>query len=306
MGTTGRTAMESTRVKKSGAKRLLQMLLWTGVAVASPGRVLAQTPLSQSDLYCAGFYTQRPIETGLLVQGSEDGSFKNEFATGDYVYLNKGKDAITAPGGQYAVLRPVKDINRKEAFAGQLKLLMGLGTLYAEVGRLEVAVLHEHSATAKILMACDSISAGDIAIPFNARNAPAYRSPHQTDRFAPSTGKATGMIAAAKEFDAWLGEGKVVYLNLGSAQGVQVGSYFHLVRSYLGGGNAQFANAGRSFPIEMNDTQMGRKLTPEEEATLPQEVLGEVMVLSVEEGSATGMITYSRTEIGVGDSVELE
>ncbi|MBI3933632.1 MAG: hypothetical protein HY316_03005 [Acidobacteria bacterium] len=282
------------------------MMLWTGLFWAGPSRLLAQSRLSQSDLYCAGFFTQRPIETGLFIQGSEDGGFKNEFATGDYVYLSKGRDAITGPGGQYTILRPVKDVNRKEAFAGQRAMLMGLGTLYTEIGRLEVAVLHERSATAKILMACDSITSGDILIPFSARNAPAYKTPHMTDRFAPSSGKATGLIAAAKEYDVWLGEGKIVYLNLGSSQGVQLGSYFHVIRGYLGGGNMEFASPSRQFPTDFNGTPMGRKLTPAEEATLPREVLGEVTILSVEEGSATGIITYSRSEIAVGDTVELE
>ena len=206
-------------------------MLWTGIFLAGPALLLAQSGLSQSDIYCAGFFTQRPIETALIIQGSEDGGFKNEFATGDYVYLSKGSDVITAPGGQYTIIRPVKDVNFKEAFAGQRMVLMELGTHYAEVGRLEVSVLHDRSATAKILMACDSILAGDIAIPFNARNAPALKTPRMTDRFAPSSGKATGLIAAAKEYDAWLGEGKIVYLNLGSAQGVQPGSYFRAVSS---------------------------------------------------------------------------
>jgi len=298
--------MPAARLPQSGAK-LLQVMLWTGLLLAGPARLLAQSTLTQSDLYCAGFFTQRAMETGLIVQSSEDGGFKNEFATGDYVYLNRGRDSITgSEGGQYTVIRPVKDINRKEAFAGQRMLLREMGTLYAEIGRLEISVLHDRSATAKILTACDSIIPGDIAIPFDARTAPALKTPHMTARFVPATGRTTGLIVAAKEYDAWLGEGKIVYLNLGSAQGVQSGSYFYVTRSYLGGGNAEFANSSRQFPTEFNGTPMGRKLTPQEESALPREVLGEVLVLSAEAGSATGIITYSRAEIGVGDSVELE
>ncbi|HLA40944.1 MAG TPA: hypothetical protein VJ417_13165, partial [Candidatus Glassbacteria bacterium] len=134
--------MLAARLPKSGAKLPLQMMLWTGLLLAGPARLLAQSALSQSDLYCAGFFTRRPLEAGLVIQGSEDGGFKNEFATGDYVYLNRGSDAITGSGGQYAILRPVKDVNRKEAFAGQQMLLREMGSLYAEVGRLEVSVLH--------------------------------------------------------------------------------------------------------------------------------------------------------------------
>jgi len=298
--------MGALAARQTGGKLLLQLTLLAGLALAGSVRLVAQSTLSQSDLSCAGFFTHRTIETGLSILSSEDGGFKNEFATGDYVYLNKGKDVVTVSGGQYTLIRPLTDVNRKEGFAGQRMLLRSLGTYYAEVGRIEVSVVHDQSATAKILMACDTIEVGDIAVPYNASTPPAFKSPHMTDRFAPSTGKATGLIATAKEYDVWLGEGKIVYLNLGSAQGVQVGSYFHVVRSYLGGGNAEFAAASRSFPTDMNGVQVGRKLTRAEIATMPREVIGEVMILKVEEGSSTGIITYSRSEIGVGDSVELE
>src|SRR3990170_6745579 len=73
---------------------------------------------TESDIYCAGFFTHRPIETGLFVLGSSDGGFKNEFADRDMIYLNKGQGWITAPGGQYMLLRPVKDINPRELFPG--------------------------------------------------------------------------------------------------------------------------------------------------------------------------------------------
>jgi len=287
-------------------KLLLQLMLWTGILLAGPAHLQAQSRLSQSDLYCAGFITARPVEDGLSILGSEDGGFKNEYATGDYVYLNRGRDAITGSGGQYAVIRPVKDVNAREAFPGQRKMLQELGTVYAEIGRLEVSVLHDRSATAKILMACDSILSGDILVPFNTRTAPPFKTPQMTARFAPATGKANGLIVAAREFSVWVGEGKIVYLNLGSAQGLQRGSYLYVTRGYLSGGNEEFGHASRQFPTEFNGTPVGRRLTVDEEATLPREILGEVMVLSVEDGTATGIITYSRADIVVGDSVELE
>ena len=294
--------MESTL----GRKRMSAVWLWAAAVVAIPGWLLAQTAPTESDIYCAGFFTQRQIESGLTVQGSEDAGFKNEFATGDYVYLSKGRDAIASPGGQYLVLRAVTDVNRKEAFKGQREMLAGLGTLYAQVARIEVQVLHEKTSTAKILASCQPVLAGDIAIPWNARSAPAYKTPRMTDRFAPSSGKATGLIASAKEFDQWLGEGKIVYLNLGSSHGLQTGSYLRVIRSYLTGAHAAFGNAARNYPTELTGASVGRRLTPEEVASLPREVLGEVMVLSTEEESSTGIITYTRAEVSVGDGVEVE
>ena len=282
------------------------MALRAGLIIAAPVWLAAQTAPTQSELNCAGYFTRKTVETGLIIQSSEEVGFKNEFGAGDYVYLNKGKDAITAPGGLYMVLRPVKDVDQTDIFPGQKLMLKQMGRLYAEIARIEVAVLHAHSATARIISSCESVLTGDIAVPYNAKAAPAYKSPKFTDRFAPSSGKAMGLIAAAKGFDHWLGEGRIVYLNMGSAQGLQAGSYLRVVRPYRGGGNADFSDAVASYPTEMDGVSLARKMTPAEEATLPREVLGEVMVLKVEEGSATGIITYSRAEVAVGDGVELE
>ena len=295
---------QATKVIARG-KRALQAALGAAI-LAGPTWLAAQSAPTQSDLYCAGFFTRRNIETGLIVQSSEDGGFKNEFHAGDYVYLNHGRDVIANVGGQYAIIRPMKDANLKEAFDGQDMLLRDMGTPYAEIARMEVEVLNDRSATAKILSSCEPVLAGDIAIPFNARSAPAYKTPRITARFAPAATRATGLIAASKYFDRWIGEGKIVYMNLGSAEGLQVGSYLRVVRPYLGGGNADFGEAVRAYPIEMNGSKLGRRLTMAEEDSLPREVLGEVMVLSVEDGSATGIVTYSRSEVAVGDGVELE
>jgi hypothetical protein len=306
METTARTSLRSSSGSQPSAKRQFLRMLWTALLLAGATGLKAQAPLTQSDLYCAGFLTQRPIERGLFIQGSEDGGFKNEFATGDYVYLSLGRNAINGTGGQYTIIRPVSDVNAKEAFEGQKKLVRELGTLYAEIGRLEVTVLHDRSATGKILMACDSIYAGDILIPFNAKTVPPFKTPHVTDRFAPTSGNVLGKIVAAREFDIWLGESRIVYLNVGSAQGVRPGSYFYVTRPYLSGPPAEFAIAAQEFLTDFMGVQMGRKLTLEEQATMPREVLGEVMVLTAEEGTATGIITYSRAEISPGDSLEMQ
>jgi hypothetical protein len=281
-------------------------VLGVGLIAAAPVWLAAQTAPTQAELNCAGFYSAKPVESSLVISASEEVGFKNEFTAGDYVYLNKGKDVITNPGGLYRVVRPVKDVNTADLFPGQQKMLMGMGTLYAEIARIEVAVVHEHSATAHIVYSCDSVMTGDIAVPYSLKSAPNYKPNKFTDRFAPASGKAVGVIAAARGFDHWLGEGRIVYLNLGSGQGLQTGSYLRVVRPFRSGGNLEFSDAVSRYVNEMDGVNLARRLTPAEEATLPREVLGEVMVLTVGEGSATGIVTYSRAEVAVGDGVELE
>lgn len=279
-----------------------------GLALAFPARMVAQgaqaAAPTESDLYCAGFFTRRPMDAGMSVLGSEDGGFKNEYGDRDILYLSRGQGA--APGGQFMVVRPVRDTSPRESFPGQRQILLQLGTLYSEIARIQVRIVHEASLTAEVVHACESIVAGDLAIPLTPRSAPAYRMPKVTDHFAPSSGKPTGLVTAAREFQQNVGEGQVVYLNLGRNQGAQVGSYLRVFRTATSRNQNPFEQAAREYLTESMGQQMGRKLTPAELAGLPRIVLGEVMLLAVEDGSSTGIITFSREEITLGDQVELE
>ncbi|MBI1955085.1 MAG: hypothetical protein HYS38_01685 [Acidobacteria bacterium] len=261
---------------------------------------------TDSDIYCAGFFARQPIAPNLVVLSNEDGGFKNEYVDRDIIYLNKGKQAISAPGGQYILVRPVKDVNPVEFFKGQRQRISQLGTLYAEVGRIQVRIVHEASATAEVLKTCEPILAGDIAIPFASRPAPPYRAEKMMDHFAPASGKATAMVVAAKDFQSTLGEGNIVYLNVGKNQGAQVGSYLRIFRSYAAADQDAFQQAARNYPTEIMGVPEGRKLTPAEVASLPRKVLGEIILLSVEEGSSTGIITFAREDVSPGDAAELE
>jgi hypothetical protein len=284
-----------------------RFLLGTAAMLAVPALLLAQTAPGDSDLYCAGFFTRR-VMNGLKVLSSEEAGLKNEFGAGDYVYLDHGREAITAPGSQYMLLRPMHDINRQEAFKGQKEIVAGLGTLYAQIARIEVAMLHDRSATARIVTSCEPALAGDIAVPLQPQTAHPYRSPKMTARFPEPSGGVAGVIAAAKDFDQQAGEGRIIYLNLGTSQGLQPGSYLRIVRSYLSTTDADLGHAASEFLAESADTGMSdsRQLARAEQQALPREVLGEAMVLSAEDGSATAIITFSRAEVVVGDQVELE
>ena len=209
-------------------RSLLGIALAGGLLAAPAAH--AQTRPNDSDLYCSGFFTNQAIETGLSVQSSEDAGFKNEFTESDFIYLNRGKDTVVNTGGQYILLRPTVDLNLRESFPGQALMVKGMGTHYNEIGRIEVKVVGAGHVTAEVLHACEEIEVGDIALPLNVRKAPDYKASKFTARFAEPSGKATGIIATAKEFDRVVGEGKIVYLNIGTAQGLQPGSYLRIRR----------------------------------------------------------------------------
>jgi hypothetical protein len=93
-----------------------------------------------------------------------------------------------------------------------------------------------------------------------------------------------------------------VYVNLGSAQGVQVGDYFRVFR-YQGTHNDTI--------YQIRDTAYkvyGYGSTPVayQWDNLPRQILGEGLVLRTGPNSSTVLMTIAREEIYAGDYVEIE
>ena len=94
----------------------------------------------------------------------------------------------------------------------------------------------------------------------------------------------------------------IVFVNLGSSQGVQVGDYFRVFR-YQGTRNeTTYELSGTAYKV------YGFGSTPiaYQWDNLPRQVLGEGIVLRTGPNSATVLLTTAREEIFDGDYVELE
>jgi hypothetical protein len=257
-------------------------------------------------VYCSGFIADRELQEGLFVVSSEDGGLAMEYVPGSVVYLSRGAGWVVRPSGEYQVLRRMVDINRREIFPGQHQLVRELGTVYAEVGRLNIRLVHENVAIAEVTHACDSIRDGDVAIPFDVKHVPPILPSGAFDRFAPPSGRGDGRVAAAKEFGMILREGDIAYLDIGGREGVQVGQYYRAYRPFKG----HFLDFDRRYrhqiPEFIGGQRVGFNLTPRESRMLPRDVLGEFMIVHVEGRSATAVVTFAQRDILVGDFVELQ
>jgi hypothetical protein len=110
------------------------------------------------------------------------------------------------------------------------------------------------------------------------------------------------MIVNTKDYAVLGAAGRIVYVNLGSAQGVRVGDYFRVFR---------YQNTHIDSVFELRDTgwkAYGFGSTPVayEWNNLPREILGEGIVLRLGTNSSTVMLTDVRWEIYAGDYVEVE
>ena len=271
-----------------------------------------QTPTS-ADIYCAGFLTKDRIPDANYVNGGLQTPTSTKFETGELVYLaGTGYQA----GQLYSIVREMRDSNEYEIYPGEKKVLAAAGRPYGEIGRVRVVDTRSHSAIAQVEFSCDPINPGDVAVPFVEKSPVAFHVPGHFDRFAPSNGKLTGRIVLGKDFDSVLGTGMKLYMNMGSNQGVKVGDYFRVVRSYTA--TLHDPVDSLSFRARTSeDTQMrppafeGNRFTKTKGpnihvADLPRRAVGEVVVLNVTPTSSSGMVVFALEDVYAGDTVELD
>jgi hypothetical protein len=276
---------------------LLSLALAAGAVFAQQNPPVAD----MSSLYCSGVVTTQPLSNDAYLISGEQSASQITFEQSDLVFINKGAAAGVKVGDEYQVMRATKETLEQPWFQWQTKLMRAMGTTYEDLGRLKVVHVGEKVSTARVVLSCDYMQRGDIVQPFIERQAPVLKESGKLDRFAPPSGK-TAMVVTTKGFGQVAGVPDVVYVNLGSAQGVKVGDYFRIFRyqgthadvTPLTPGYAYMIYGFGSTPVryQWND--------------LPREILGEGVVLRVGPNAATVLITTNLREIYVGDYVEIE
>jgi hypothetical protein len=271
------------------------------------------TSPNQADLACAGFVSKQLLPNVNYVTGGLDTPNTTKYANGDVIYLaGKGYEL----GQRYQIVRELKDPNRFEFFDGQLSMLKVMGQPYSELGIVRVVDVRSKEAVAQVEFACEHVVPGDLAIKYEKRELPPLHPPVQFDRFLPATGKTSGRIVLARDFDGYLGTGRKVYMNLGSNQGVKPGEYFRAFRPYSD--DLRNPVDSLSFMASISEDTQRRPAAIEANffnktggpiihvRDLPRRAVGEVLVLSTTPTTSTGMIVFALEDIHLGDGVELD
>lgn len=266
----------------------------------------AQQPQPHSpiheDIYCSGMVTTRAIPRDIALISGEQSLSKLTFSQGDYVYINKGSSQGVKVGDQFLVMRPVGDIVEYPWFTTQPKLLHSMGQPWADEGQLKVVVAQPNVSIAQIVDSCNYMQRGDVVLPFAQRPVPTLKPESNFDRFAPPSGKAQGVVVAGKSFQIQSSASEIVYVNLGSSQGVKVGDYVRVFR-YQGNNHETLYQT----PDMATDVYGYGKATGHYSwKDLPREVVGEGIVLRATPHSSTVLITFSLREVLEGDYCELE
>lgn len=269
----------------------------------SPESTSAQKPIpatTQGQMECTGFISAAPVPDDVNVEGGADNDFNNTwhaFTTGDYVYLQTQHGTGPVLGEEFRLVRPeaddtlqswiraglgpMPDFGYRDWYAWQGYDIRKLGRPYRDTGRVKVIKLTPYGAVAKVLFACTAVNKGDLALPYSPRTAPTYVPTVHLDRFALSNGKQTGAITAIRDNAGVAGAGDIVYLNIG--QGVaQPGQKYRIIRVLLPGHTLLVA------------------------PSLPDETIGELVVLWAQDKSAVAVIVSALRQIQPGDAIQLE
>jgi hypothetical protein len=247
--------------------------------------------------------TSDPVPTDTYVITGEESYFHIIYAEGKFVFLNKGASQGVKVGDQFEVVRPASaDLVPYEWFKSQNLLLKAMGTTWEDEARLTVVNVQRDTSTAQVVFSCGYVQRADIVLPFTPRPAPMLKSDENFDIFAPPSGKSKAMIVTTRYFGELAGNGRVVYVNLGSAHGVKVGDYFRVFR--FQGNDSE--NVYQTPHVAYQIYGLGSTPRPYADEELPRDVLGEGIVLRVAKNASTVLITVSKKQMYPGDYVELE
>lgn len=280
--------------------------------------------VGKNNLYCAGYVETGTVDFKNEIVGAEKEQEKNIFAQNDYLYVSMGANRGIKVGDMMAVIRPRGKVETRWTDK------KNLGFYVQEVGAVEVIDVKSETSVVRVVTSCDNLLLGDLVQPIPARTSPLFEQRPALNLFADSTGKTSGRIFMARDGRELIGREEIVYIDLGAEDNVKTGDYMTIFRP-LGSGNilddlpaesvsardegfesqeyhgGKFSNQAQRKSGEKAD---GRVITTKRAKRNRQEglrnVVGELVILSVKEKTATAVITRTAQEVHPGDNVELQ
>jgi hypothetical protein len=212
------------------------------------------------------FVEQSDLDKSITIDGSVEE--KVLLGTNDEVYLSYPSNRPPVVGQKYSIYEPDQNVK-------------GYGSYVRLLGTLEVvSVKQDKRARGVITEANHEIERG-------AKVGPLLKS-YKTMPPVPPAVDAQGEIVAMIKSDQLIGQGEVVFLNLGKSSGVEAGNRMFVVRR------------GDAHPDIMSRQQ------GQDDRRFPARALGEVVIVEVGDKISVALITLSVQEMALGDIVMMQ
>ena len=187
-------------------------------------------------------------------------------AEGDVIYLNYGLNQGVRPGDEMAIRRTGKPV--AHPVTGEM-----LGTYIQRLGKLRVIAVQENTSIGTIVESCEDIQLDDQLVEWEEIPIPMTAALPPFDRYAVEpSGGAQGTMVLIKDRLDYAGEGHIIYTDLGAGSGAQPGDVLTVYR---------------------------------DNGDLPRLMLGQAVILTVEQNNSTALLTTTVRDSSPGDSVEV-
>jgi hypothetical protein len=231
------------------------------------------TPKAGTRLVHQGFATQKEIDEAGTIASSFSEALMLSFPETAYVQF-KNKSGVKV-GDRYVIFRTAEEIQHPITGAH-------VGVLTHLIGTMKIVKVSERYVTGMIQPDCwDEVRRGDRVGPYSDRMT-------ETVTRRPNERELKGYIVSSQiPWVALLGEHQVVVVDRGSADGVQPGNTFSVVR--------------RQDPTVNVDTF----LHPSDsiDTSLPEEEIGDCLAVDVKDKATMCLLTRSLRDIERGDRV---
>jgi hypothetical protein len=294
------------------------------VVVASGSYTQRPMAVAQrNNLYCAGTVQNAAVDTSMQIVRGHEEQDQFTYSENNFVYINAGADKNVNVGDVLSVVRPRGKVSSHWSSKGNL------GFYVQEVGAVEVIRVKPEHSVARIKVSCDNFVLGDVVQPIEERKSPLHEERPALDRFSDPNGKPIGRLFMARGNMEMITRDHIVYVDLGKEDDLKVGDYLTVFRK-VGKGNLFIP--GQSETVSGSDggfesdkyrggtfsNQASRKSgkksggssisesSAKSELKAPRKVVGELVVLSVSERTATAVVVRTGMEIHPGDYVEVQ
>ncbi|HET7854033.1 MAG TPA: LysM peptidoglycan-binding domain-containing protein [Candidatus Methylomirabilis sp.] len=248
----------------------------TGVAAVPRPEDLIKTPATPSALAipraaleCSGFVAQKQeiVRVGRIMRPVEEDNMRHWYW--DDVFVDLGRRQVRR-GDRFRVVRPTTTIVHPATGAR-------VGVKVKTLGTVEIVSTAGAAPRARITYNCEDIADGDLLMEAKELMPP------QRGVTQPAHLRVGGTIVGSKEEADSLGQGDIVYVDVGQQQGIVPGDEFSIYRV---SGVGIDPDSDRAIP-----------LAPTKQ--------GELVVIRTSAQAATGLVTGSNIQLRVGEPLVL-
>jgi hypothetical protein len=224
----------------------------------------------QVGLKQAAFVEKSDLDKSIAIDGSVDE--KTLLSIGDQVYLSYPEGKPPRVGETYSVYVPDNVVKSNGKEVGAYVHL--LGTIKVD------SVRQDKRARGTILAANEEIER-------RAKVGPLVKQYKTVPPTAPKV-DAQGSIVAMLKQAQLIGQGELVFIDLGKSSGIELGNRMFVVRR------------GDAYPKTSQET------TGQDDRRFPARALGEIVLVEIGDNISVGLVTLAVQEMGVGDIVMMQ